>query len=139
MSAIITFKKVRSNGQLEISINLKKEDITVARLSKLFKVAAESLYLTTSGSSVVFPDSDGQLSHLGETDYYVNGDPSNEVQKETPLTNIINRGQPVLLQRYPIGKNATYLPTGICSQVEPCGQLQEARQRVVHQLYQAGL
>ena len=66
----------------------------MARLSKLFKVAAESLYLTTSGSSVVFPDSDGQLSHLGETDYYVNGDPSNEVQKETPLTNIINRGQP---------------------------------------------
>ena len=75
-------------------------DIEAGKRSRIFKTSVETIFLSTP-STVVFPEEDQNFPILEESEFYVNGHTSDEVQKETPLKNILKRGQPVPLQRYP--------------------------------------
>jgi hypothetical protein len=94
----LTFKRVTANGNVVASFALRHDDVTIKKLSILFKVTAESLFLTTDSNEVIFPSGDS-FQNLHHEEYFVNGDPvSNNVTQLNRLTNTLDtRGMPAPL------------------------------------------
>lgn len=59
MNQNITFKRVASNDENTTSFNLKKNDVNSDRLAMLFKLNAESIFLTS------------EISNEGKISFYI--------------------------------------------------------------------
>ena len=88
MSMITLIRNV-SNGETEQRFKLYKPDVIINRISLLFKLVPESIWLTNESGVTIFPNENGSFD-TKKHELYVLGDPLNEKQKTTPLNRVIN-------------------------------------------------
>lgn len=100
-----TFKKLSQNGNELKTFKLKESDTTTTKLSMLFEVQKNDLFLTDDDSTVIWPNDDGSFSNLyNYNEYYVNGQSLNG-SKLTPLSRTLNTaGLPAPINRLTQGK-----------------------------------
>ena len=75
--ANISFRKLDSQGNVSKVFNLRQEDVSPERLSMLFRLEKESIYLTTETNEVFFQQDFIIFAYLYQEEYFVNGDPIN--------------------------------------------------------------
>jgi len=99
--SMITLIRNISNGENEQRFKLYKPDVIISRISLLFKLVPESIWLTNESGVTIFPNENGSFDTKNMTELYVLGDPLNEQQKITPLNRVTNlldtRGGPAPL------------------------------------------
>ena len=87
---MITLIRNISNGENEQRFKLYMPDVIISRISLLFKLVPDPIWLTNESDDTIFPNENGSFDRKNMTELYVLGDPLNEQQKITPLNRVTN-------------------------------------------------
>lgn len=114
-----TFKKLSSSGNATQSFNFRQEDATPDRLSMLFRLVPNSIFLTTVSNEVIWQDTQAKFPYLYDDEYFVNGDPSTTTTTQiNRITSAVDRSYALDTRGMPAPLNSSRAVGGFASNTQ---------------------